>query len=826
MRRSRLNAKTLAGAGIVAGGIVGIACIAAAAVLGLATPAAADPGNGNGNGPKAGSSAIKAPAILTAPGSPGSATSPTWTFDDPNNNDIETCSLSYGGAVVFGPATCLGSVTYDLSASPFGTYTFSVTATQGANSATTTSDYLFVPVTPTITAEPTSPGNDTTPTWSFTVPSGTTGRCTLSRGATVVAGPVACAGSQTFTVTTDAAYTFTVVAVASNDVASLAATSTYTLDTTPPPAPVITAAPAEVSQDANPAWSFTTSGGAVAATCSLTSGTTEISAPADCTSPATFDLSLQPDGDYTFTVTARDAAGNVGPGATSTYTLQRLPAPATPVITASPTSPGNDGTPTWTFTTDVGTSTKCSLRSGTTTLDGPVACSGSQTFTLAADGTYTFVVIAYDDVTGARSLSATSTYTYDHTPPAAPTFTSAPTSPGTDTTPTWSFTTPATAVSLECTLTRGLTVIDGPSSCSGSYTKNIRTFNDGTFTLTVVAIDAVGNRSAAATSSYVLDRFAPAAPVITSGPGTATRDSTPTWTFTVEPGARAVCTLIGPGSVVLGPVSCTSPFTFDLTRRPDGAYTFSVVASDSAGNESAAATYAFTLDRTPPPVPSITKGPSSPSSDTTPTWTFKAPGAALTLCSVLQGTTVVVAAIPCGSPGVFDLSRLPDGTYTFSVVALDALGNTSAPATSSYALRTGRVAAPTPVAPAPTPPAAPSPPAPAPSPAPAPTPAPRPQPAPAPKPAPAPAPPTSTPAVSNPEPAPASAPARIIRQAAKVAGEASSRAAFPLLLVALMILFLAVQNQIDRRDPKLARAPVHAGEDLEFGPPPSRRGTQ
>jgi hypothetical protein len=52
----------------------------------------------------------------------------------------------------------------------------------------------------------------------------------------------------------------------------------------------------------------------------------------------------------------------------------------------------------------------------------------------------------------------------------------------------------------------------------------------------------------------------------------------------------------------------------------------------------------------------------------------------------------------------------------------------------------------------------------------------------------------------------------------------SEKAAFPLVLLGLLILFLAIQDQIDRRDPKLAEAPVHAGDDLEFGPPPTRRG--
>jgi hypothetical protein len=46
---------------------------------------------------------------------------------------------------------------------------------------------------------------------------------------------------------------------------------------------------------------------------------------------------------------------------------------------------------------------------------------------------------------------------------------------------------------------------------------------------------------------------------------------------------------------------------------------------------------------------------------------------------------------------------------------------------------------------------------------------------------------------------------------------------FPLLLLALVIGFLIVQNRIDRRDPKLAFASAAADDLVEFAPPPSRK---
>ena len=42
--------------------------------------------------------------------------------------------------------------------------------------------------------------------------------------------------------------------------------------------------------------------------------------------------------------------------------------------------------------------------------------------------------------------------------------------------------------------------------------------------------------------------------------------------------------------------------------------------------------------------------------------------------------------------------------------------------------------------------------------------------------------------------------------------------ALPLTLLVLVFAFLLVQDRIDRRDPKLAAAPLEPEPDLEFGP--------
>jgi hypothetical protein len=54
-------------------------------------------------------------------------------------------------------------------------------------------------------------------------------------------------------------------------------------------------------------------------------------------------------------------------------------------------------------------------------------------------------------------------------------------------------------------------------------------------------------------------------------------------------------------------------------------------------------------------------------------------------------------------------------------------------------------------------------------------------------------------------------------------GSAGGGTGFPLLLIGLVMIFLLVQNRIDRRDPKLALASIAADDTVDFHPPPSRR---
>lgn len=66
---------------------------------------------------------------------------------------------------------------------------------------------------------------------------------------------------------------------------------------------------------------------------------------------------------------------------------------------------------------------------------------------------------------------------------------------------------------------------------------------------------------------------------------------------------------------------------------------------------------------------------------------------------------------------------------------------------------------------------------------------------------------------------------KVATAVADAAGPVAERSAFPLVLLLVMVLFLAVQNAIDRRDPKLALAPLRS-EDLPFTDDPSDQETE
>ncbi|HVM27520.1 MAG TPA: Ig-like domain-containing protein, partial [Mycobacteriales bacterium] len=627
-----------------------------------------------------------APAVpvFTAVPSTSFDRAPRWEFTGPADG-VLLCRLYAPDGTLLVDTLCTGtSFTADLAGRPDGTYTLELRARDAAGnvSAPVTSAFVLdtvAPSVPVFTREPPTSFRRT-PTWEVGSDADAVLLCTLRAPDGTVLVDRVCSSPFTADLTglPDGTYTLEVRARDAAGNVSAPRTSTFVLDTVPPAAPVFTVEP-PTSSNRFPRWELTTEAGTVLL-CRLTGPDGAVLVDAACTSPVVADLTGRPDGSYLLTVTARDAAGNLSPSVTSTFVLDTV-APSRPVFTSVPPATSSGRAPTWTFTGDADAVLECRLYGPSGALGGWAPCAGTYTADLAevADGSYSLRVRARD-AAGNVSELLVGNYLLDTVPPAAVVIT-APGSPSSGRTPTWTFSGEPGAT-LQCRVLGGTWQT---CDAGGSFTLDLRTAADGTYTIEVRAVDAAGNVGPSRTSSYVLDTTAPSVPVFSVQPPTSF-DRFPRWEFASEAGAVLLCRLTGPGGTVLLDGVCSSPLTADLTGRPDGTYTLEVRARDAAGNVSAPASSTFVLDTVPPAVPVLTS-PVTPGSSRTPVWGIAAEGAPS--CRLLgPGGAVVLDWAACGPSFAPDLTGRPDGTYTAEVRSRDAAGNVSGTASSSYRLDT------------------------------------------------------------------------------------------------------------------------------------------
>src|SRR5206468_3122796 len=147
-------------------------------------------------------------------------------------------------------------------------------------------------------------------------------------------------------------------------------------------------------------------------------------------------------------------------------------------------------------------------------------------------------------------------------------------------------------------------------------------------------------------------------------------------------------------------VPCATPESY--SGLADGSHTFSVQATDLAGNTGDAVTSTWTVDTTPPAV-SLTAQPASLVSATAASFSFDASESASFACSLVNKAAASfsfgasepsslacsldgAAFAPCTSPAGY--SGLADGSHTFAVQATDGAGNTGASTTALWTVDT------------------------------------------------------------------------------------------------------------------------------------------
>lgn len=631
---------------------------------------------------------------VSGPTGPAQSRTPSWTVAAESGTTTQ-CRLVRGSTVVSDWAPCSAGFTGALDGLPDGSYVLESRATDAAQNlgpVGASAPYVLdttAPLTPVVTG-PSGPSQLRNPGFAWTGEAGTSAECQLSLDGTVVGGWVACTSGYAPTLTKDGTWTLAVrLTDAARNVSDVATTGGYVLDTTPPDRPVVTP-PKTPGRDVAPSWGAVVEGGA-SLECRFTGADGVVAEWAACAMPLTTALAGRPDGTYVLEVRATDQAGNLSAVGSGTYVLDTV-APAAAVITSP--ADGRSRTPSFTWTTEAGATTRCRLTSGSTLISDFVVCTSPAALSLTGlpDGTYTLTV-RVADAAGNPGPSATGTYVLDTTGPAAPVLTLSPATPSPSRSITWAFTYEPGST-LVCRFTFPTGAVREIVGCTSPLTVDLTGLPDGSYSLTVRAVDAAGNVGAALTEVHVLDSTALAPPTVT-GPVTPGSTRTPRWTITPGGTAGATECRLSRGTTVLRDWAvCTGSFTADLFGQPDGTYVLSARSKDAGGAVSAATTSRYVLDTTAPGAATVV-APPTPSTNRVPTWTLATGEIGATAeCRVLVFGSVLQDWAPCavsvaGAPHAVDLTGLGDGTYTLVVRLTDAAGNRSTVETSSsYVLDT------------------------------------------------------------------------------------------------------------------------------------------
>lgn len=312
--------------------------------------------------------------------------------------------------------------------------------------------------------------------------------------------------------------------------------------------------------------------------------------------------------------------------------------------------------------------TKSPAVSATVTLTAPSTPSFSGSITWSGTG-----VNSDDDAlirTDGMSVSATVT-TCDTTPPNT-TIDSAPSSPTASTSAAFTYSSSESGSTFECKLDSGAF-----ASCPAAGT-NYSSLGEGSHTVQVRATDGAGNTDPSpASHTWIIDLTAPDTTIVTAPPAlTNSTDADFTYTSS-ESGSTFACKL-DTGDYASCPAAGKS-----YSGLGEGSHTFSVKATDAAGNTDAeAATYTWTIDLTPPAVsmPDLTDPSDTGVSqidnftkDATPGFTGTAEDGATV--ELLRDDVVVDSATATGGVWSFTSEALAEGTYSFTARATDAAGN-------------------------------------------------------------------------------------------------------------------------------------------------------
>lgn len=515
-----------------------------------------------------------------------------------------------------------------------------------------------VPTLAQVTPVPT-PTNDNTPDYSFSASEAGTisygGACSSA-----VSSAVNGTQTVTFNALTDglkSTCTITVTDLAGNASTPLAV-SPFTVDTDGPSATVS-------STGSNPTNAATIPfqvvfGESVTGFTDLDLVVTNGVAGAVSGSGTTYTFSVTPSAEGTVMVSvpaasANDAAGNGNDLSNTASVSYDITAPGI-TVTSGPHLSGYSlsSTAVFGYTVSGGaTSVSCSIDGGAF---GPCDSFSSHTLTGLIDGAHAFAISAEDAATNVFTVTPSLPFTVDTVLPV-PTFSASAVMGG------YASTSPITVALgfsesvtglLDTEILAGNGAVSALAGSGMSYAFTLTPSAEGTVTLDLPAgsaSDAAGNGNAAATQfSFVYDITAPGL-VIDSGPADGGYgSSTPTTFAFTATDANPVTTLCSFDGAAF--TSCTGSASEALV---DGLHSFSVKATDAAGN-STTVSRTFTVDTVLPTVTEVA-AVDAVTSDQTPSFTVDASEA---------GTYTFGGSCAMGSTA----AALGNSTLTFDTLAV------------------------------------------------------------------------------------------------------------------------------------------------------------
>ncbi|AOM01484.1 hypothetical protein BFX80_09485 [Cobetia marina] len=397
--------------------------------------------------------------------------------------------------------------------------------------------------------------------------------------------------------------------------------------------------------------------------------------------------------------TATDAAGNESAVSDTLLVPEDadVTAPNTPTIasatddveavtgTLADGDSTNDATPTLTGSAEAG-STVTITHNGEVIATVTADTNGSWTYTpttALTEGDQTFSVTATDAAGNESAASSEFTLTVDTTAPGAPTLIE---SDGTTVSGT------AEAGSdVVITNSDGQDVGSGIAEDDGSFSIVLDPAQEDGETLTATATDAAGNISSDSAPTIVdtgIDATAPNTPTIASAiddvpdgtstlaDGDSTNDATPTLTGSAEAGSTVTITHNGE-EIATVTADANGSWTYTpTTALTEGDQTFSVTATDAAGNVSApSADFTLTVDTTAPDAPVLTETDGETANGSTVNGSAEAGGTV----EITNGDGDRLGSGTVADDGTFSITLSPkqDAGTELTATVTDAAGNES-----------------------------------------------------------------------------------------------------------------------------------------------------